>query len=75
MTNETREFSVLGKSVPRVNGSDKARGRTQFVDDISLPGMVYGRLKRSDVVHARIKKNRSIRGSGPSRGAGRGHRR
>ncbi len=56
MTDEKREFAVIGKSIPRVNGADKVRGKVQFTDDISLPGMVYGKMKLSNVVHGKIKK-------------------
>ncbi len=56
MTEENRQFSIIGKSVPRVNGADKVRGRTQFTDDISLPGMIYGKIKPADITHGRIKK-------------------
>jgi len=54
MSEATKQFRVVGKSVPRVNGSDKVRGRAIFTDDISLPGMVYGKVKASSVAHAKI---------------------
>ncbi len=56
MSEITKEFSVLGKSIPRVNGADKVRGKIQFAEDLSFPGMVYGKLKLADVVHAKIIK-------------------
>lgn len=55
MSDATKKFKVVGKSVPRVNGFDKVRGRAIFTDDISLPGMVYGKIKPSSVAHALIK--------------------
>ncbi len=54
MSEENRDFSVIGKSIPRVNGADKVRGRVQFTDDITLTGMVYGKMKLSTEVHAKI---------------------
>ena len=51
MSEEKREFSVVGKSVPRVDGPDKVRGKALFTDDIVLPNMVYGKIKNS-TVHA-----------------------
>lgn len=56
MSEEKREFSVVGKSVPRVDGPDKVRGKAMFTDDIVLPRMIYGKIKNSTVAHAKIKK-------------------
>lgn len=56
MPDTKNEFSVIGQSIPRVNGPDKARGRVQFTDDLRLPQMAYGKMKLSNVVHAKIKK-------------------
>lgn len=56
MSEENRNFKVLGKSVPRVNGADKVRGKALFTDDMFLPEMVYGKIKHSTKAHARIKK-------------------
>jgi 4-hydroxybenzoyl-CoA reductase alpha subunit len=48
------EFSVIGKRVPRVDAREKATGAARYTDDLSLPGMLHGRLLRSSVAHARI---------------------
>ncbi len=48
------EYSVVGKSVPRVDGAVKANGEAKYVDDMVLPRMLYGKLLRSPVPHARI---------------------
>ena len=42
-------------SVPRKEGRDKVTGRAQYVDDITLPGMVYGATVRSTVPRGKIK--------------------
>ena len=48
------EFSVIGKSVPRVDGLEKVMGKAQFVSDYKMPGMLYGKILRSPYPHARI---------------------
>ena len=53
---ENGDFKVVGKSVPRVDGVAKVRGKAQFTDDLVLPGMVYGKIKASDIAHGRIKE-------------------
>jgi xanthine dehydrogenase YagR molybdenum-binding subunit len=49
------ELSVIGKAVPRQNGRAKVTGATRFTVDISLPGMLYGRILRSSVPHAVVR--------------------
>lgn len=53
---EKREFSVLGKSLPRVDAYDKVSGRAEYVDDLFLPNMLYGKILRSPHAHANIVK-------------------
>ena len=48
------ELSVVGKSQPRLDGFDKLSGRSVFTDDVYLPGMLHGRVLRSERAHARI---------------------
>ena len=48
------EYSVIGKSVPRTDAWAKATGSAGYTDDMSLPGMLHGRLLRSPLPHARI---------------------
>ncbi len=45
---------VIGKRLPKVDGAGKVTGRTQYADDLSLPGMLHARILRSDRPHARI---------------------
>ena len=40
--------------LPRKEDARFIRGRGTFVDDIQLPGMLYGAILRSPVPHARI---------------------
>lgn len=45
---------VVGCSVPRVDGMAKVTGAAKFAIDLSVPGMVYGAIVRSERAHARI---------------------
>ncbi|HET6763062.1 MAG TPA: xanthine dehydrogenase family protein molybdopterin-binding subunit [Longimicrobiaceae bacterium] len=49
---------AVGRAVPRKDGTEKVSGTARYVDDVVLPGMLYGRTIRSTVARARI---RSIR--------------
>jgi 4-hydroxybenzoyl-CoA reductase alpha subunit len=49
-----RSFHVLGKPLRRVDALGKVTGETRFADDFSMPGMLYMKLVRSTVPHARI---------------------
>ena len=61
------DFSVIGTRVPRKDARDKATGAVQYTDDLKMPGMLIGKIKRSPHAHARIhsintKKAQSHRG-------------
>ncbi|HER19988.1 MAG TPA: aldehyde oxidase, partial [Chromatiales bacterium] len=45
---------IIGRDNRRVDGRAKTTGRALYTDDIQLPGMLYGRLKRSPVAHGII---------------------
>jgi 4-hydroxybenzoyl-CoA reductase subunit alpha len=49
-----RVFGVLGKPLRRVDALGKVTGETKYADDLSMPGMLYMKLVRSTVPHARI---------------------
>ncbi|MBU4009757.1 MAG: molybdopterin-dependent oxidoreductase, partial [Proteobacteria bacterium] len=49
-----KKYSVIGKRLPRVDGIIKAKGEAQYTADISLPGLLYGKILRSPYPHARI---------------------
>jgi CO/xanthine dehydrogenase Mo-binding subunit len=49
-----RQFKYIGRSVARVDGIDKVTGKAKFVGDITVPGMLYGKILRSPYPHARI---------------------
>jgi xanthine dehydrogenase molybdenum-binding subunit len=52
MTNTT----VVGQSVLRPDAWEKVRGGKGFPVNVSLPGMLHGKLLRSPYAHARIVK-------------------
>jgi len=47
-------FRVVGHPHRKVDAVDKVTGRTRYADDIVLPRMLYAKLLRSTVAHARI---------------------
>ena len=47
-------FNVVGQRLPMHDAAAKAKGTAQFTDDILLPGMLYGKILRSPLAHARI---------------------
>lgn len=48
------QHSVVGKSIPRVDGLDKVLGRTKYAGDLSMPGMLYAKALLSERASARI---------------------
>src|ERR1051325_7245719 len=48
------KFSVVGQRVQRFEGYDKVTGESKYIADISLPGMLVGKVLRSPYAHARI---------------------
>jgi CO/xanthine dehydrogenase Mo-binding subunit len=44
----------VGHSVPRVDAWDKVTGAAEFTIDFRLPGMLFGKILRSPLPHARI---------------------
>jgi 4-hydroxybenzoyl-CoA reductase alpha subunit len=48
------EYDVINGRAPRVDAPAKATGRAVYVDDIKLPGMLYGALLQSPLAHAKI---------------------
>ncbi|MDP2644687.1 MAG: molybdopterin-dependent oxidoreductase [Desulfobacterales bacterium] len=48
------EFAVIGKPIHRVDGRVKVTGEAKYTADLSLPGMLWGKVLRSPLAHARI---------------------
>jgi CO/xanthine dehydrogenase Mo-binding subunit len=49
------DFSHIGKATPRPDGPDKAAGKALYIHDLERPGMLHGKIKFSDLPHAKIK--------------------
>jgi xanthine dehydrogenase molybdenum-binding subunit len=49
------EYTIVGTRPPRVDAADKATGHAVFGPDVSLPGLLYGKVLRSLHAHARIR--------------------
>ena len=47
---------IVGKSMPRLEGRGKVTGQALYVDDIVLPGMLFGATVRSRIPRGRITK-------------------
>ncbi|HEY8872657.1 MAG TPA: hypothetical protein VIM52_06475 [Stellaceae bacterium] len=47
-------LKVVGTRPIRPDGVDKVTGRANFGADMVMPGMLWGRIKRSPHAHARI---------------------
>ncbi|MFH0908013.1 MAG: xanthine dehydrogenase family protein molybdopterin-binding subunit [bacterium] len=52
---EKTTFRYVGQSIPRLDGDEKVRGLTQYVDDIRVPGAWHGCVVRSAVSHGKLK--------------------
>src|SRR5919205_3588587 len=52
----SRDVRGIGLRIPRQDAPEKVAGKTLYVDDLKLPGLLQARLLRSPHAHARIKK-------------------
>ncbi|HZC24360.1 MAG TPA: molybdopterin cofactor-binding domain-containing protein, partial [Candidatus Binatia bacterium] len=58
-TNDRRprtDFSIIGKPTAMVDAAEKTTGAGKYTDDLSVPGMLVGKILHSPYPHARIKK-------------------
>ena len=46
----------VGKRVPKLDAVDKATGRVKYIQDLKVPGMLYGKILYSKYAHAKILK-------------------
>jgi carbon-monoxide dehydrogenase large subunit len=58
LPNTSPQIGGMGHSVKRKEDQRFIQGRGKYVDDVHLPGMVYGHVVRSPFAHARIKSIR-----------------
>lgn len=54
MAEAQKEFSIVGKRTPRIDAYERVTGQAQYTGDIQLPGMLYARVLRSPLPHAKI---------------------
>jgi carbon-monoxide dehydrogenase large subunit len=47
---------VIGRPTPRVEGEEKVTGKAVYTVDVALPGMLWGKVLRSPIPYARIKR-------------------
>jgi len=50
------DVRTIGIPSPRVEGEQKVNGSAIYADDVALPGMLWAKVLRSPIAHARIKK-------------------
>jgi 4-hydroxybenzoyl-CoA reductase subunit alpha len=50
------DFSIIGKPTAMVDAAEKTTGSGKYADDLSLPGMLVGKILHSPYPHARIRK-------------------
>ena len=49
------DFSIIGKPTAMVDAAEKTTGTGKYTDDLSVPGMLVGKILHSPYPHARIK--------------------
>jgi len=49
------DFSIIGKPIAMVDAAAKTTGAGKYTDDLSVPGMLIGKILHSPYPHARIK--------------------
>src|SRR5437588_11721302 len=50
------EFTIIGKPIAMVDAAGKTTGAGKYTDDLSLPGMLTGKILHSPCPHARFKR-------------------
>ncbi|HSG49514.1 MAG TPA: xanthine dehydrogenase family protein molybdopterin-binding subunit [Longimicrobiales bacterium] len=48
------DLHFIGRPMRKVDGLDKSTGRARYTDDVTLPGMLHGKILRSPHPHARV---------------------
>ncbi len=46
--------SVIGESIPRLESGDKVTGELEYLEDVTIAGMLHGKMLRSSVPHAEV---------------------
>ncbi|MBV9277767.1 MAG: molybdopterin-dependent oxidoreductase, partial [Candidatus Eremiobacteraeota bacterium] len=50
------DFSIIGKPVAFIDAAEKTTGAGKYTDDLSVPGMLIGKILHSPYPHATIKR-------------------
>jgi 4-hydroxybenzoyl-CoA reductase subunit alpha len=50
------DFSIIGKPTAMVDAAEKTTGAGKYTDDLSVPGMLVGKILHSPYPHARIQR-------------------
>lgn len=50
-----KDFRILGRNLPRVDGPDLVTGKAQFATDLHLPGMLVASIERCPVFGGKVK--------------------
>jgi 4-hydroxybenzoyl-CoA reductase subunit alpha len=56
MTRVDNDFSIIGKPTAMIDAAEKTTGAGKYTDDLSVPGMLVGKILHSPYPHARIKQ-------------------
>ena len=52
----SNDFSIIGKRTAMVDAAGKTTGAGKYTDDLSVPGMLIGKILHSPYPHARLKR-------------------
>ena len=52
----SNDFSIIGKPTAMVDAAEKTTGAGKYTDDLSVPGILVGKILHSPYPHARIKR-------------------
>ena len=50
------EYALLGKRIPKPDAVNRVTGRMVYADDMTLPGVLAGKILGSPVAHGRIRR-------------------
>jgi CO/xanthine dehydrogenase Mo-binding subunit len=56
MTTSTMQGGQIGRSLPRLESRAKVTGTAEYIHNLRLPGMLYGKICRSTLPHAWIRR-------------------
>ncbi len=52
----SNDFSIIGKPTAMIDAAEKTTGVGKYADDLSVPGMLIGKILHSPYPHARIRR-------------------